>query len=286
VAALKGAGRASCRAVAIAAALSLSATARGADVASVRECVRANAPRLSAVQTLSLSVREPGGELVESRAKLTWRRLSNGSHRLLMRYLAPDDLAGSALLLELGSGPPIVHLYLPELGDPQRVYSEEQVAVFLGQSDVDASELAWLVQEAGRSDVRVLETPSEHAGRPVFALEAHSAKGAETRFARVEALVDREWCLPLVVTFYGADGSPRKRLLVAPGDVRREGQVWVPHRIELENLEEGTHSTLRVESIEVDVPIAPGLLTVKALKRTTVSGGGASRKPDTSPPRP
>ena len=260
--------------VALAVGLSLAATAAAAegDVASVRECVRANAPRLSAVQTVSLSVREPDGESAESRAKLTWRRLSNGDQRLLLRYLAPDDLAGSALLLELGSGQPVVHLYLPDLGDPQRIYDEGQVAGFLGQGDLDLAELGWLVREAGRSEVRVLETPTEYAGRAVWALEATSAPGTDTRFARVTALVDREWCLPLAVSFYEQDGRERKRLRIAPADVEREASVWVPRRIELEDLEAGSHATLRVESIEVDVPIAPGLLTVKALKGATASG--------------
>jgi hypothetical protein len=240
-------------------------------VAAVRACVRANVPRLSAVQTLSLSVQEPGEERSESRAKLTWRRLSNGSQRVLVRYLAPEDLSGAALLVELGSGPPVVHLYLPDLGDPQRVYDEQQVAGFLGQSELDVSELGWLFQEAGRSEVRLLDVPIEHEGRSVWSLQANSAKDAETRFTRVGALVDREWCLPLEVAFHGEEG-PRKRLRVAPADVRREGAHWVPRAIELEDVEAGSRSRLTVDSIELDVSLAPGLLTVRGLQ-----GGGGPR---------
>jgi hypothetical protein len=47
--------------------------------------------------------------------------------------------------------------------------------------------------------------------------------------------------------------------------VTREAESWVPRLLVIEDLVEGSQSTFRVDSIEVDIPIAPGLLTVKAL---------------------
>jgi hypothetical protein len=151
------------------------------------------------------------------------------------------------------------------------VYSEEQVAAFLGPSDVGPAELRWVMELAGEGELRLLPEPSSHAGRGVWAVEGRREGVGAAAYARTVALVDREWCLPLEVAFHGEEG-PRKRLRVAPADVRREGAHWVPRAIELEDVEAGSRSRLTVDSIELDVSLAPGLLTVRGLQ-----GGGGPR---------
>lgn len=259
-------------AVGVALAAGLAGRAGATEIERIRDCVRANAPGKTALATLSLDRRGADGEATLARARAYWRRSAEGEHRLLVRYIAPDDLAGAALLVRgvLGKTP-IVHLFLPDLGDPQRVYSTEQVAAFLGPSDVTPTELRWVMDLAGEGDLRLLAEPSSHAGRAVWALEGRSDGGAD-RSARTVALVDREWCLPLEVAFHAHDG-PRKLLRIAPADVRREGSRWLPRAVELEDTGARSRSRLTLDSVELDASLAPGLLTVRGLR----GGGGPGR---------
>lgn len=246
-----------------------------AEVETVRRCIQANAPRLSSVLTFVLSVKGNAGGENLSRAKAYWRRLPGGEERLLLRYLEPPDLAGSALLVRTeGSSQPEVHLYLPELGAPQKVTSPEQVQSFLGRSDFEAAELEWMLDAAGSAKLALLAAPTEHAGRRVWAVEARDeSPGRSGHYPRVVSLVDREWCVPLEVTFFEAGDRPRKVIHVAPADVRREGEIWVPRSVEIEDRELASRTTLRVEAIEVDVPLGPALLTVPALAGKNVATG-------------
>jgi Outer membrane lipoprotein-sorting protein len=242
-----------------------SGSAAAADAAAVRECVRGNAPRVSLVQTLLLSVREPGSEVSVLRAKLYWRRLQSGEHRLLLRYLEPPELEGSALLVEAEPpGNPRVHLFLPELGQPRRVYTAAEVEGFLGPTDM-GEELDWIAALGGGAELRLLDAPSEHEGRAVWAVELRREGSEKDRYERAVALIDREWCLPIHVAFFEAGDEPRKVLSVPAGEVSRKGEVWLPDVIDLEDRKLGSRASLRIESAEVDGPLAPGLLTVRGL---------------------
>jgi len=96
-------------------------------------------------------------------------------------------------------------------------------------------------------------------------VEAWSEGNGSWPLERVLGFIDHEYCLPLRVEFYGQNGRPRKLLRADPAQVTRGAGSWVPRRIVIEDLVERSQSIFRVDSIEVDIPIAPGLLTVKAL---------------------
>jgi hypothetical protein len=121
---------------------------------------------------------------------------------------------------------------------------------------------------ARRPGLRLVAESSELAGRQVWVVEARSEGNGSSPPERLLGFVDQEYCLPLRVEFYGQNGQPRKLLRVDPAQVTREAESWVPRLLVVEDLVEGSQSTFRVDSIEVDIPIAPGLLTVKALPGT------------------
>jgi hypothetical protein len=116
-----------------------------------------------------------------------------------------------------------------------------------------------------RPGLRLVAESSELAGRRVWVVEARSDGNGSSPPERLLGFVDHEYCLPLRVEFYGQNGEPHKLLRADPARVTREAESWVPRLLVIEDLVEGSQSTFRVDSIEVDIPIAPGLLTVKAL---------------------
>lgn len=246
-------------------ALVLSSGATRADEATVRACVDGNAPQLSSVQSLELAVRDENGEVSRSRMKLYWRRIPNGERRVLLRFSAPEDLKGAGVLVEMPvRGRPVVHLYLPEIGKTQRVTSLAKLEGFLGQADLGIEEMAQLLEPVASEEMRLIDGPGEIGGRSVWVVET-LPEDDDARYSRIVTFVDREYCVPLRTEFYDQEGQVRKLLRVDPTRVIREAQSWVARHMVFRDLESGSESILEIEEVEIDVPLAPSLLTVKAL---------------------
>jgi hypothetical protein len=231
--------------------------------------LEANAPRTSSVQTVVIRVEDAGGLVSETRAKVYWRQFRDGHRRILVRMQAPEELAhAGVLVIAPPEGSPEVHLYLPEIGRPRRIYSADQLRGVLGQSGIQLEELERVLDLARRPGLRLIAESSELAGRRVWVVEARGEADGSSPPERLLGFVDQEYCLPLRVEFYGENGQPRKLLRADPARVTREAESWVPRWLVVEDLVEGSQSSFRIDSIEVDIPIAPGLLTVKALPGT------------------
>lgn len=237
-----------------------------ADLEAMRSCLESNAPRASSVQTLLMQVQDAKGLVSETRAKVYWRRFRDGQMRILVRMEAPEELAhAGVLVIAPPKGNPEVHLYLPEIGRPRRIYSPDQLQGLLGKSGLQIEEIERVLDLARRPGLRLLAESSELAGRQVWVVEARSEGDGSLSPERLLGFVDHEYCLPLRVEFYGQNDQPRKLLRADPARVTREAESWVPRLLVVEDLIDGSQSTFRIDSIEVDIPIAPGLLTVKAL---------------------
>jgi hypothetical protein len=238
------------------------AAAEGIEV--VQACLEANAPHHSSVQEILLQTRDALGRVSESRAKVYWRRLRDGEGRLLVRVTAPPDLAGAALLVIRGRrGRPEAWIHLPELGAPQRVYTAEDVPAAV-RSDFPIEEMRRAVDVGGHATLHFVRE-AEAAGRPAWEIEARPDGDSGSTYGRILTFVDRATCVPLRLEFFSPADRPRKVLEVAPEDLTRSGERWMARVLVVQDLEHHVRSTVNVESIEVDVPLAPSLLTVQAL---------------------
>jgi hypothetical protein len=177
---------------------------------------------------------------------------------------APEELAGVALLVMGESADrPEVHLYLPELDETRRIFSPEEVRPVLG-GDVPLEEMRRLVNLTDRATLRLLDE-SELEGQRVWVVEARP--NGISGYQRIVARVDQRYCLPLRAEFFGVDDRPSRRVRIDPEQVTRAAQSWMPRQLVVEDLEEGSRLTVKIVSLEVDIPLAPSLLTVKALRQ-------------------
>jgi hypothetical protein len=177
---------------------------------------------------------------------------------------APEELAGVALLVMDGTADrPAVYLHLPELDETRRIYSSEEVRPVLG-GDVPLEEMRRLVNLTDRATLR-LQGESELEGRRVWVIEARP--GGISSYQRIVALVDQRYCLPLRLEFFGAEDRLLRRMRVDPEKVTRAAESWLPRSLVVEDLRDGAQLTVKVVSLEVDVPLEPSLLTVKALRQ-------------------
>jgi hypothetical protein len=258
--------------------LLLGSTASGTEIAdgpeaaeleAVRTCVEASTPRTSTVQKLVLTVEEDGEESLRSRLTLYWRKLHDGRRRIVLRFREPEDLAQAGLHIEARPGArPRVHIYLPGQGKPRRVKSGGELEGFLGRANLGIDELALLLEPLAERDASLLEKDADLDGRSVWVLEEHPpADDEDSRFRRTVIFVDQEFCIPLRAEFYDRDGTTTKVLDVDPSTVTRVVGSWIPRLLVFRDLPSKIDTIMRIEEVEVDVPLSPALLTVEALPK-------------------
>jgi hypothetical protein len=242
------------------------APASGVDVTTVQRCLAANAPERSSRYQLGFSARDAAGRVDEQRAQLYWRRFPEGERRVLLRIEAPEKVAGSALLAIVKPGAlPEIHLYLPELGQSQRIHRVEQLRGFLGRSGVELAELWRVVEATPDLAERLVDADATVAGRPAWAVEGDFEIPRQKGTERVLSHVDQATCVPLRVESFDPSGTARRRLDVDPARVAPVGARWLPRELVFTDLRDGATATVEVLSVEIDAAMPAGLLTRKAL---------------------
>ena len=185
---------------------------------------------------------------------------------MLLRLEAPEKVAGSALLAIVKPDElPEIHLYLPELGRPQRIHRVEQLHGFLGRSGVELAELWRMLESTPELAERLLDADATLAGRRTWTVEGEFEIPRQKETERVVSQVDQETCVPLRVETFDGSGTARRRLDIDPARVSAEGKRWLPRELVFADLRDGSTATVQVLSVELDSELPAGLLTRKAL---------------------
>ncbi len=102
-------------------------------------------------------------------------------------------------------------------------------------------------------------------GHAAWAFEWRAAEGEHPHFVRTVTFADRSLCVPLRAELYEANADAPRVMHVDPARVSREGESWIPRELVFRDPKDALVRTLRIDAVEVDVPLAPSLLTAEAL---------------------
>lgn len=228
------------------------ARAEGKTAEQIEACVRANLPSKSSVQQVSFRVNGHAGATTDSEVQIHWQqdpgdRLS----KVLMRFDAPLDMRGSALLLIEKTGRNDMFMYLPELKRVRRVTGPALSGGMFG-TDFTYSQFERLQGVARDVSVERLQD-GDLDGKAVWVLAHTPADDPE--FEYVKSYVDPEHCVPLRTEFFEGKRKLRKVLVTAPEHVKQVGGHWIPHRLVMQDVVQGTSTEFRVDSIDVNAKI-------------------------------
>jgi outer membrane lipoprotein-sorting protein len=232
----------------------------------VEDCIRANRPDVSLVQTYKLASVDRIGSKRESEGKIYWRKFENGLSKALVRVTGPTDVRGTAaLILENEKGDPDVYSYLPALGKVRRMSERSVTGSFMGSdfSYEDLERIQGLAQDTQRS----LQPPAELDGRPVYVIQGAPSRGGDSEYSRVRTQVDQETCVVLRAETYDGNGGLAKTFVVSPDQVRKVEGRWIPHALRATNEQKRTHTDLQIENVEIDVDLPERHFSVSALER-------------------
>lgn len=185
----------------------------------------------------------------ERLVELYERRYRDGARKVLLTFLAPDNLRGTAILSqERAQGSPERWLYLPRQKRARRfagqMHDEGLMGTDLtpGELDLMRETLTW-----SAADVRAtLRGPEHIQDAEAYGLEVTKTKG----YQRIVLWVGTGDLVMRRLELYGAEAVMSKR--IRQSDVRFVGSVPVPSRIEVENPAAGTRSIFEVVEVQFD----------------------------------
>ena len=235
----------------------------GEGVDAVTDCVKANQPRLSAEQTVTLRTVDRTGAARDSEATIYWQKFGEKS-KALIRFNAPPDLRGSALLLLEQDERVDMFMYLPELRRVRRV-SKHSVAGSMFGTDFTYEDFERL-QGLGEDGELQRLPDAEVDGRKVFVLEGRPSRGEQSAYERSISFVDQESCIPIRTELYEKGERLRKLLVIPAEEITREGEIWVPRHVLVKDLVNETRTELLVDEIELNKKFSRKLFSESALE--------------------
>jgi hypothetical protein len=235
----------------------------GEDVDEIADCVKANQPRLSAEQTVTLRTVDRTGAARASNATIYWQKFGEDS-KALIRFSAPEDLRGSALLLLQKGERADMFMYLPELRKVRRVTKRSVTGSMFG-TDFSYEDFERF-QGLGEDGEAQRLPDGEVEGRKVFVLEGRPSRGEESAYERVVSFVDQERCIPIRTELYEKGERLRKVMVMPSEEITKEAESWVPRRVLVKDLVNETQTELLVDEIELDKQLPRKLFSERELE--------------------
>ena len=184
-----------------------------------------------------------------------------------LHFRSPADISGTAtLLVQRSGGEDDMWVYLSALRKTRRLFSDNKRDSFMG-SDLSYGDILghrpsdWTASLLG-DDV--------YQGVPVYVLQvvpASAAVRSSSGYGKRILMIDKSNFVSLRTDFLDAAGAPLKTISVSevkPLDARG---TWQFMRLEAENLQKGTHTTLVFENFEHDTGLSGELFTTGGLER-------------------
>jgi hypothetical protein len=238
----------------------------GTDLEEIADCVRANQPRLSAEQTVTMRALDRTGSARVSKATIYWQKFGKNS-KALIRFSAPEDLRGSALLMIQKGERADMFMYLPELKKVRRVTKRSVTGSVFG-TDFSYEDFERFQGLASDREARRLPD-DEVEGRKVFVLEARPSRGEGSAYERIVSFVDQERCIPIQTELYEEGERLRKLVVMPAAEVTKEAESWVPRLVLVKDLVNKTQTELQVDEIELDKKLPRKIFSASELESGT-----------------
>lgn len=243
----------------------VSTPAVGTTLEEIQACVEANAPEVSATQTIVMRSTDRTGETSETRSRILWRRPEGEKARLLLQVIDPVVRRGSTLLaIQRGEEKADFYLYLPELRRSRKVSKKSLKGSMFG-TDLSYEDFQRVQQMKEDSSVTLGEEV-EYEGRKAYQLIAEP--GEDSSYEKVVTLIDKERCIVLRSDYFESGDTPRKRLFSVPEKVTQEEFGWLPREVRIDDLQEKTSTSIVIEEFDHKAEVSEDDLSVENLGKT------------------
>jgi outer membrane lipoprotein-sorting protein len=244
------------RGLPIALALVLANASAGDELQTAEEidaCYRANYPENSSIQTISMNSVDRIGAITTSRATMYWKKFDDGLSKVLMKFTKPAEMRGAGLLM-----------LEKEKRNDKRVTKHMTSASMFG-TDFSYEEFERLQGIATKAPVTRMEDAAV-GERPSYVIEVRPEE-EDSAYERIRTWIDKETCVALRAEFYEHGDKPRKIMTANPSKVTREGGIWMPREILMQDRRDETETTMLVEEVEVGAKVHRKMFSQKELEQ-------------------
>jgi len=228
----------------------------------VQTCMEKNTPENGSVQTIELRARDRSGYEKVLQADTYWKRTPEGQSRILMQFQEPADIRGARFLIIENTPLNDMYMYMPGLFKVRKITSRRISSSILG---TDFSYEDYERLHGVFTDLRAEQYPDEVLdGRPVYVINSYPE--SDSGYEKIKTYIDIDTCVSLKTELFERGHRLRKTLSVDPGDIKKEGNIHVPHKLLMRDLRDGTETHLVVQEIKTGVSLDDALFDPEQLK--------------------
>jgi hypothetical protein len=229
----------------------------------VKACMEKNTPANSSVQTIELRARDRSGYEQVLQADTYWKRFPDGQSKILMQFQEPVDIRGARFLIIENTPENDMYMYMPGLFKVRKITSKRISSSILG---TDFSYEDYERLHGVFTDLRAEQYPDEVLdGRPVYVINSYPE--GDSGYEKIKTYIDIETCVSLKTELFERGHQLRKTLTVDPADIKKEGDIHVPHQLLMRDLRDKTETRLVVQEIKTDITLDNALFDPKQLKQ-------------------
>jgi hypothetical protein len=194
--------------------------------------------------------------------KWTYERLgSHGSSKAVLRFVAPAEVKGVALLV-------VNHpdrasdqwMYIPEIGRERRVALQDRSTRFFG-TDFTFEDLE--ERDVSQYEYKLIAEESIE-GAPCWKIESRPVKGKSSQYTHSYAWIRKDSYAFARIENYKGTNSVRQ---LQYGDIRKVEGIWTAHKLDMFDVGRNSHTVLTLEKLEYNLPLTDDEFTLQALRR-------------------
>ncbi len=194
-----------------------------------------------------------------------WSKDEGEVKKMLIKFLAPADVKGTAFLSIQKGDRQEMKLYLPALKRVRRIAGSQKKGSFMG-SDFSYDDIAKLGSLKAKDFQNTLKKEEERDGVKVYVVEAVPKPGVEHSYDRQVIWVRADVYVPIRIEFY-KKGKLYKVMTLEKIERFAGGKYEIPTRLTMENVRTHHKTVLEQKDLELDRPIPDSVFTERFMKR-------------------
>ncbi len=194
-----------------------------------------------------------------------WSKRTATEEKMLIKFVAPADVKGTAFLTIRKGGKEEMKLYLPALKRVRRIAGSQKKGSFMGSdfSYDDISNLSGM--EIEDYNHKLLRTENKD-GVEVYVVESTPKPGVDSSYSKQIAWVPADTFVPTRIEFYKKD-KLYKVLTNSAVKPFADGKYLIPTLLQMENVTNGHKTVLEQKDLQIDVAIDDAVFTERFMKK-------------------
>lgn len=189
---------------------------------------------------------------------------TKGDNKGLVKFLAPGDVKDTALLTREENGNENMWLYLPSIGNVNKIASHSKSGNFMG-TDFSYNDIDMVGGSNYKNDYNSELIGEEKInGDLCYKLTAVPTKES-INYSEMKMWVRKDDFMPLKLKFYDSDGNLHKRMINK--NYRNIDSHLTPETITMEDVQKGSKTILKLKEVKYNVELPDSIFTTRYLTR-------------------